>query len=86
MRTSGDTTVRATASRRAVLVTALLSGAALLGTAAYADADETARPAQAVQAVQADHSDHSDAPAVRVVTSAPRVLTQLARPRFTQPR
>ena len=73
MRTSGDTTVGATASMRAILLTAVLTGAGLLGTAAYAHADE------------ATGADRSTGTSVGLSTSPP-ALTQLARPRFTEPR
>jgi hypothetical protein len=73
MRTSGDATVRATASMRAILVTTVLAGSGLIGSAAYAHAAET-------------HGlDPSRAPVVQE-QAVPHVLTELARPRFTEPR
>ena len=71
MRTSWDITVRTTASMRAIALTAVLTGTALIGTAAYAHAGEsTQRPVS--QVVQ-------DQPVVS------QVLTELARPRVTEP-
>lgn len=72
MRTSGDTTVRATASMRAILVTAVLTGAALVGTAAYAHADEASGNGS-----RGAHVGHEQ-------SATPTGLTELARPRFTE--
>ena len=72
MRTSGDATVRTTASMRAILLTAVLTGTALVGTAAYADARE---------------SSGTDRPGTQAgldLPAAPPVMTELARPRFTE--
>ena len=72
MRTSGDITVRSTASMRAIALTAVLTGSALIGTAAWAHADETGGPDRSATEVA------QQAP-------APHGLTELARPRFSQP-
>jgi len=76
MRTSGDITVRTTASMRALLLTAVLTGTALVGTAAYAHAGESAGT---------DRSRAQDEIVGQDLHAAPPVLTGLARPRFTEP-
>jgi hypothetical protein len=73
MRTSGDITVRSTASMRAIALTAVLTGSALIGTAAWAHADETGRPDRSTTGVALDTAPASHG------------LTELARPRFSQP-
>ena len=73
MRTSGDVTVKTTASVRAILLTAVLTGTALVGTAAYAHAGESAG------------TDRPRTRAGQDLHAAPPVLTGLARPRFTEP-
>ncbi len=75
MRTSGDVTVRTTASMRAILLTAVLTGTALVGTAAYAHAGESAGT---------DRPRAQDGIVGQDLHAAPPVLTELARPRFTE--